>query len=207
MRIASFVRPSALVLITLLSSAACGTHRDLTHEREDEDAGPADEAGRGGRGGRGGSGGTAGGAAGSGPVTVRCGSAQCAAPVTLLSAFPTGLPAPVACCLDSGKSTCGTAAAPGAACEAVAVADTRCPGIDLGALGGAAQGGTMMLSGCCIDNACGQDGALFGRGCVENGEAKSMLSAIPFVGTLIAVPAARACDAPPDEPGDQDAGI
>jgi hypothetical protein len=209
MRIALFVRPYAFVLIALFCAAACSSHRDTDDDDErDEDAGAAGRAGRGGGGG-------AGGAAGSGPAAVRCGSAQCPAPVSLLSAIPipTGIPAPVACCVDESKATCGTAAMPGATCEPVAVADTRCPGIDLGALnmlaGGAAPGGEMMMSGCCIDNACGLDGALFGRGCVENGEVASMLSGIPLISTLVSVPAPRACDAPPDtelDAGSEDAG-
>jgi len=201
MRIASFVRPYAFALIALLCSAACGSHRDTIDDDErDRDAGAAGGGGRGGAGG---------GAAGSGPATLRCGRAQCAAPISLLSTFPTGIPAPVACCVDENKGTCGTAAAPGAACEPVAVPDSRCPGIDLGALGAAAPGGETMTSGCCIADACGLDGALFGRGCVENGEAASMLSGIPLIGTLIAVPPARACDAPPDmelDAGSEDAG-
>lgn len=53
----------------------------------------------------------------------------------------------------------------------------------------------MAASGCCIDNACGLDGALFGRGCVDNEQAAKMLSGIPFIGTLISVPGPRACDA------------
>jgi len=202
MSIASSVRLYAFTLIALLCGA-CGSHRDTDpNDDEREDAGAAG----GGRGGRGGAGS---GAAGSGPVTVRCGSAQCAAPVSLLSAFPTGLPAPVACCVDTSKGTCGTAAMQGAACEPVAVADTRCLGIDLAALGGAAPGGGMTAGGCCINNACGLDGALFGRGCVENGEAARMLSSIPVIGGLIAVPAPRACDAPPvveRDAGSEDAG-
>jgi hypothetical protein len=205
MRIASFVRPYALGLLALL--CACGSHRDGKSDERDEDAGAAGRAGAGGRGGAGS------GAAGSGPAPVACGRAQCPAPVGLLSAFPTGVPAPVACCVDASKGTCGSAAMAGAACEPVAIADTRCPGIDLGALamlgGGAAQGGTMMMSGCCIENACGLDGALLGRGCVENGQAASMLSGIPLIGTLIAVPAPRACDAPAEmqlDAGAEDAG-
>jgi hypothetical protein len=93
----------------------------------------------------------------------------------------------------------------GATCEAPAVADTRCPGINAGALG--ALAGNMSMAGCCVDNACGQDGALFGRGCVENTQAKGMISAIPLVGTLLTIPPSRACDAPPTMTTDGDAGV
>jgi hypothetical protein len=65
----------------------------------------------------------------------------------------------------------------------------------------------MEMTGCCTpDNQCGLDGAIFGRGCVENSAAQAQLGAIPFLGTLIMIPPARACDAPP-EPTDEDAGI
>jgi hypothetical protein len=69
-------------------------------------------------------------------------------------------------------------------------------------------GDAMPMPGCCVANKCGLDGALFGRGCVENAEAKALLSAIPFVGGLITVPPARACDAPTDaaDGGTEDAG-
>ena len=66
------------------------------------------------------------------------------------------------------------------------------------------------MAGCCINNACGQDGALFGRGCVENSQVKGMLSAIPLVGGLIMIPPAQACDAPVStgsDAGVEDAGI
>jgi len=126
-----------------------------------------------------------------------------------------GLPMAVACCLDESASKCGTAAAEGAMCEAPAVPDSRCSGFSLGALGaaagGAASGLGALAQGCCTpNNMCGLDGSIFGRGCVENNEARSMLSAIPLVGTLLMVPPARACDAPPpagDDAGAGDAGI
>jgi len=144
------------------------------------------------------------------PQPVACGTATCNPPSSplsgLLSAFGggvSGLPTPVACCLDESSGKCGVAMAAGAACEASAVSDKRCPGIDASGLG--ALGGGASMVGCCIDNACGQDGALFGRGCVENSQAKSMISAIPLVGGLLTIPAARACDAPP--PSTEDAGV
>jgi hypothetical protein len=114
-----------------------------------------------------------------------------------------GIPMPAPCCLDETAEKCGIAASAGATCEAPAVADNRCPGINLGAAGGLAGGGASMV-GCCIDNACGQDGAMFGRGCVENSVAKTMLGGIPLIGSLLMVPGARACDAVPD---DHDAGV
>jgi hypothetical protein len=43
---------------------------------------------------------------------------------------------------------------------------------------------------------CGLDGSIFGRGCVENGEAKSMIGSIPGIGMLLTVPPALACDHP-----------
>ena len=63
---------------------------------------------------------------------------------------------------------------------------------------------TGSMAGCCIDNQCGQDGRIFGGGCIENSMASQMISAIPFVGGMFMVPPARACDAPiPDD----DAGV
>jgi hypothetical protein len=100
----------------------------------------------------------------------------------------------------------------GGTCEPPAVADSRCPGLNLGAAAGA-LGGAGMMSGCCLDNQCGQDGSLFGRGCVENSQVKSMISAVPLIGTLAMVPPALACDRPmemmptkPTKPDDRDAG-
>jgi hypothetical protein len=144
---------------------------------------------------------------------VSCGSATCNPPSNplagLLSSFGggaiAGLPTPVACCLDTSSGKCGVAMSAGATCEAPAVVDNRCPGINAGALGGVAGG--MSMAGCCIDNACGQDGALFGRGCVENSQVKGMLSAIPLVGMLLTIPPARACDAPTTTTPDTDAGV
>jgi hypothetical protein len=195
---------ASLVSLLALFNVACGSHRDLDEDDDMRDAGEAgrSSAGKGGRGGTGGTGGTSGAAA----VTVRCGSKQCAAPDNLLAAlpFPTGIPAPVACCADEAKSECGSAPMAGGTCERPAVADARCPGVDLGQVGMMSGGDGMPMPGCCIENKCGLDGALFGRGCVENGEAKTMLSAIPFVGDLISVPPARACDAPLDADGGTD---
>jgi hypothetical protein len=198
---------SRILIVFLMFTAACGTHRGLD-PKDDDDSSDAGKAGRGGSSAGAGRGG-AGGSAGSAPVTVRCGSKQCAAPMSALSALPipTAIPAPVACCADEATGTCGSAASAGAICERPAVPDARCPGINLGQLGMLGGMPAMQMSGCCVDNKCGLDGALFGRGCVENGEAQSTLAAIPFIGNLIDVPAPRACDAPPAaDGGTEDAG-
>ncbi|MFI5307529.1 MAG: hypothetical protein ACHQ53_09265 [Polyangiales bacterium] len=114
-----------------------------------------------------------------------------------------GLPMAAACCLDETSGTCGISAGAGMMCQKMAVPDSRCPGPDLGALG-ALVGGGMAMSGCCTDsNQCGVDGAAFGNGCVEDGAAASMLSAIPLIGMLIMIPPPRACDA---SGGGNDAG-
>jgi hypothetical protein len=109
-----------------------------------------------------------------------------------------------ACCLDEGAGTCGVSPSMNGACEARAMPDSRCPGVSLGALGAAASGG--MMAGCCIDDKCGQDGTMFGRGCVENTQASAMLQAIPLIGTLAQLPGALACDRPMDQ-SDRDAGV
>jgi len=110
---------------------------------------------------------------------------------------------PVACCLDAAAGRCGTAAMAGAACEAPAQPDTRCPSIALGAtLGG---GGF----GCCTQSGqCGVDGSLFGRGCVENAQAMMNLADLPVIGPLIMIPPPMACDAAGGDGGvDEDGGI
>jgi hypothetical protein len=188
---------------------------------DDSGDNPKSDAGIAGTSGKGGAGGVGGGAAGA-PAPVECGSSKCTPqpnPLTaLLGTFGmgapvAGLPAPVACCVDEANGTCGTAAMEGAACEVIATPDTRCPSIGLGGLGAAAGGAAAGLgnlaAGCCTPSgACGLDGALFGRGCVENSEVKAMLGAIPIVGTLLTVPPALACDRPIDvnDAGAADAG-
>ncbi|HET6334648.1 MAG TPA: hypothetical protein VFG30_15605 [Polyangiales bacterium] len=131
-----------------------------------------------------------------------------------MGAAAPGLPVAVACCFDEAKGTCGSAAATGATCEVPSTPDTRCPGVDLGALGAAAGGAAAglgnLMTGCCTPTgACGLDGSIFGRGCVENSEAKAMIGAIPFVGTLLNLPPALQCDRPQDlnDAGTDDAGI
>ncbi|HKP60484.1 MAG TPA: hypothetical protein VJV78_27345 [Polyangiales bacterium] len=145
------------------------------------------------------------------PMPVPCGSTMCYPPQNPLSGLlggmmlPIQLPSAAACCIDESKGTCGTAAAVGATCEARATPDSRCPGVNLGAFGGAAAGLTGLFSPCCTaSNQCGLDGMLFGRGCVENSEVGAMLG--PLNGFLM-LPPARACDAPQEDAGAADAGI
>jgi hypothetical protein len=108
------------------------------------------------------------------------------------------VPDAVACCLDPATGACGSAAATDAMCEAPAIADARCPGIDLSALaalvGGLGDKAAAAKVGCCTQGGmCGCDGALFGRGCVENSAVKSMLGSVPVIGPLVKVPAPMAC--------------
>jgi hypothetical protein len=220
---ASQSNPACRALLTscfaaLICAAAIGCGDD--DDNTPPDAGAV--AGKGGSGGKGGAGGSA--VAGSAaPQPVPCGSTMCTPPANpltgLLGAFGmggqvAGLPAPAACCLDEASGKCGTAAMEGAMCEAPAVADSRCMGFSLGALGGAIPGGGAALgnlaTGCCTESGmCGLDGAIFGRGCVENSEVKAMLGAIPFVGNLLMVPAPIACDHPiiTEDAGAEDAGL
>ena len=136
---------------------------------------------------------------------------MCSQPANPLSALtggmplPIALPMPVACCADESTGTCGTAAMAGAMCEIPATPDSRCPGISLGALGGAAAGGLGMLAGgCCTPSGqCGLDGMIFGRGCVDNSEVQGLLGPL---GGFIMLPVARACDAPQEDAGTADAG-
>jgi hypothetical protein len=202
--------PARVAALALLCVSACG--------KDDEPAntgGAGSTAGvSGSKAGTTGSSGTAGSTTPP-PAPVPCGTATCNPPSNplsgLLSSFGggavAGLPTPVACCLEESSGKCGVAASAGATCEPPAVADSRCPGIAAGAAAGLGGAGNMV--GCCLNNKCGQDGALFGRGCVENSEAKGMLSAIPLVGGLLMVPPARACDAPQTgaDAGVEDAGI
>jgi hypothetical protein len=157
------------------------------------------------------------------PPPLACGPAECERPKNIAADLlmgVTGLPMTgadtVACCLDEAAGICSAAASPGAACDTVAESDNRCPGVDLSALadlvGGLVDSTRDAMIGCCTHGACGLDGRIFGRGCVENAEAKRMLSVVPVIGPLISVPAPRACDlgdgAPSEPPGtaDNDAG-
>src|SRR5436305_2114225 len=66
-------------------------------------------------------------------------------------------------------------------------------------VGGLGKKAESAMIGCCTHGACGLDGALFGRGCVENADAKRMLSSVPIVGALITVPLPAACAAHDDD--------
>lgn len=147
-------------------------------------------------------------------ATVTCGTTECMRPKNIaadLLMSVTGLPMTgaetVACCVDEGEGVCSAAASMGASCDTVAVSDDRCPGVDLSALadlvGGLFDMTRDAMIGCCTHDACGLDGKIFGRGCVENADAKRMLSAVPVIGPLIKVPPPRPCalDA------DSDAGL
>lgn len=138
------------------------------------------------------------------PAIVECGAKQCSAPSNVAGELlrnVTGLqitvPDPSPCCVDEAEAICGSASGPGVACDTPAVAETSCPGIDLSALaslvGGLGKKADSAMIGCCTHGACGLDGALFGRGCVENADAKRMLSNVPIVGALITVPPPAAC--------------
>ena len=138
-------------------------------------------------------------------VVVPCGANLCNAPKNVAANLLRGVTGlsmtgaeTVGCCLDAVASTCSAAPITGGPCDVIAEPEARCPGVDLSALvalvGGLGPNAQTML-GCCTHGMCGQDGALFGRGCVENGEAKSMLGAIPVVGPLIKVPAPLLCPA------------
>lgn len=174
-------------LLALLACVACG---DDDGDQAHDDAGP-----RGAAGGSAGSGGASGGPA----APVACGERECAPPSNPFAGLPIPLPTPVACCVDEASGMCGIAMSEGAMCEPPAKPDSRCQGLDLSALANLAGGAAVpaMMSGCCIDNMCGLDGGLLGRGCVEYSSARAQLSMIPLIGTLLRVPAARACDAPP----------
>lgn len=94
----------------------------------------------------------------------------------------------------------------GVECDVPAKPDHSCPGVDLSAItalvDGLGEGAQRAMTGCCTKGACGLDGDLFGRGCVENSDAKRMLSMVPLVGPLIHVPDPRPCAG-----SDLDAGI
>jgi hypothetical protein len=132
---------------------------------------------------------------------IKCGTNTCQPPAGLgglLAGFGGGalgglLPMPVACCMPD--NSCGMAGMANGACEMKATPDMRCPPI---------TGGMGMGAGCCTDSGqCGVDGALFGRGCVENSMAAAMLGPLS---TFIKAPPASACDAEGDAGTEQDAG-
>jgi hypothetical protein len=189
-----------LSALLLLAAAACGDDDDNQPVTTSQAGAGAGASGLGGA-----SGSALAGSGGSGvvmPEPVPCGSSMCyprSNPLTAIigmagpalgNLLPTALP----CCLDADTGACGTSMTMGGACEPPAIADSRCPGLDLGAAGMLVGG--LAMSGCCLENQCGQDGMLFGRGCVENSQVMSMLSGIPLIGTLARVPPTLACDRP-----------
>lgn len=190
---------AGLSALLLLAAAACGGDDDKPVDTSKSGTG-------GGGGSQGGASGSAlGGSGGSGvtmPEPVDCGANKCYPRANPLSgiigmagpALGNLLPMALPCCVDEEKGACGTTMTMGGTCEPPAISDSRCPGLDLSAAGNLAGG--LMMSGCCLDNQCGQDGSLFGRGCVENSQVMSMLSGIPLIGTLARVPPALACDRP-----------
>jgi len=171
---------------------------------DDDDGEPT--AGTGGSAGAtGGVGGAAGGSAGSGgsggtagmtAVPVMCGTMTCQAPASpfaMFAALAPGLlpPPPVACCMTA-TTTCGLAPMTNAMCEARAMPDPRCAGVGLSIPG--MMGGAPVAAGCCnAMSRCGVDGSAFGRGCVENAEAATMLGQLAG---FLSVPAPKACDDP-----------
>jgi hypothetical protein len=193
--------------LCLSAAVACGGDDSDSTPATKPDAGTTKTAGQGGS-----STGSAGNMSVMPPQPVACGSAMCTPPSNPLSGIASmfgggaaaGLPSAAACCLDESKGTCGITTGMGAACEALATPDPRCPAADLGMLGAFLGGGGM--AGCCIDNMCGQDGKMFGRGCVPNSQAMSMVSSLPLVGGMIKFPPSLACDRPADKTGD-DAGV
>ena len=209
---AMFVRRIACAVIVLASYGACGGDesatagqptdagmRTLTQPVSAPSAPPPSSAG----------------AAAMPAPPVACGPNECTRPQNIAADLlmkVTGLPMTgaetLACCLDEEAGICSSAASLGASCDTVAVMDSRCPGVDLSALsdlvGGLFDSTQDAMIGCCTHGACGLNGQLFGRGCVENAEAKRMLSVVPVIGPLINVPAPRACDL---EELENDAGI
>ena len=189
-------------LLCLSLAAACGDDSEETTEPT---------AGSGGKAADSGGGGNSGATTPPPPMPVACGATQCNAPANPLSGIlgslggaASGLiPTPQACCLDESAGICGVTIM-GGACEELATTDTRCPKAELGMLSSFAN-----IQPCCIDNQCGQDGRLFGRGCVENSQVASMLGPLAAGGGFM-FPASRACDAPaqPLDAGmaDNDAG-
>ena len=223
----------ALALCLSLACIACGSHDSSSGSKEGGQAqggtSGSSDAGTSGppsrrdvernAAGREASGEAAAGDGGGAQPSIICGTKKCSAPppglMQLAGGLPIpGIPVPVACCIDGADGPiCGTAASATSACEARAVEDPRCPQIDPGELA-AFSGGNIV--GCCVMGACGIDAALFGRGCIENGQAAAQLAAIPFLSGLVSVPSPRPCD--PDansggeEPGaepqsDADAGL
>jgi hypothetical protein len=195
-----------LSTVLLLSAAtACG--------KDEPEETPAPSGGSGGAAASSGSGGASGSTTPPPPMPVPCGETMCTLPsnplsglISMAAPFLGGaLPTPAACCVDEATAACGVSMSAGGTCEPLAIPDTRCPKADLGAIGQFIGGAVRP---CCLDNKCGQDGALFGRGCVDNSQVASMLGPLAQ-GGMVMFPAPQACDAPPPDPTtpDDDAGV
>jgi len=190
-----------------------------------DDGGAGTSGGSGGGGGTGGTGGTGGGGATVQPIM--CGTNTCRPPMSPLDALggliPGGMALPTMaypCCLED--DACGyamTADAPAAMCNPPAEPDERCEDFMLGfGMGGTGDAGVglppiMAGFGCCTpEGQCGVDAALFGGGCSENSEARTMIQSLPLIGMFLVggIPDPKACDAPlpdgGDGDGDDDAG-
>ena len=189
---------TALCLSGLAFTAACGG------DDSDDDKSAQATSGTGGSSGAAASGGSAG-STGLAPIPpVPCGSIMCSAPSSPITAIANmfgggalagALPRPAGCCLDEATEKCGLAEMAGGTCSAPAVVDTRCPAANLGMLGPLL--GANSMAGCCIENKCGQDGRIFGLGCVDNAQVGSMLGQLgALAGGMFMVPPAQACDAP-----------
>lgn len=148
---------------------------------------------------------------------VMCGTSQCEKPPNVAGDLLRGIPGlsisvpdAVSCCVDAAHDVCGSAAMLGEACDVPAQPFPACPGVDLSAItalvDGLGDGAKRAMVGCCTHGMCGLDGNLFGRGCVENADARRMLSTVPIVGPLIHVPDAMHCPGGP-QPDDRDAGM
>lgn len=151
---------------------------------------------------------------GGGWLPTRASRPECGTPPNIAGDLLRGIPGlsisvpdGVACCVDEAHNTCGSASMVGVACDVPAEAFPACPGVDLSAItslvDGLGEGAKRAMIGCCTHGMCGLDGNLFGRGCVENADAKRMLSAVPIVGPLIHVPEPMKCEGHDD----RDAGL
>lgn len=156
---------------------------------------------------------------------IECGPVLCPAPHNIagellrtIAHVERNIPDAVACCVDPDRGICGTAASSDDPCDSPTVLNPQCPGIDLSALaalvGGFGKDTPSDTTGCCTRDACGIDGLIFGRGCVENNEMRRILSAVPIVGPLITVPQPAVCESLGETPDggfdpalDSDAGM
>jgi len=136
-------------------------------------------------------------------VTVKnipCGDTKCASTDTSMSGgMPMGggmfMFAQV-CCADVATSTCGTVSQADGSCQKPAMSDPRCPT----AFGGA-------VAACCVNNLCGVDGSLQGRGCVDLGALQAMFGNIPAqFRAMFMFPDPRTCDGTPLPGAGEDGG-